>query len=1026
MNLFRSFFGQKCGVQSPRPCAKPLFPYRKLACERLEERRLLSGGINEFLVPTPMSSPLGITAGPDGNLWFTEFAVPGSKTGRITPAGAVTEPVTLTTGCEPFTIVTGPDSNLWFTEVTGNKIGRLAFGSLTEFPVPTPASDPNGIVSGSDGNLWFTEMFGNKIGRITPTGSITEFAVPTGNSEPYGIAAGPDGNLWFAEAFGNQIGRITPTGVITEFRINTSGSQPLELTPGPDGNLWFTENLGDKIGRITTAGSILEYSLPTANSQPTGITAGADGNVWFDEFNIGKIGRITPRGVITEFSTPTARSFPADITSGPDGNLWFTEAGADQIGQLVLDKGLTPTGTTITPTEGSPFTGAVASFADADPAATPSSFTATIAWGDGATAAGTVTANSTGGFNVSGEHTYAEEGHYAVTVTLTDIDTSHDLGQNAATAHSTATVRDAPLSVQAFNVTAPRITGPQLLAVFSDAGGPEPASSYVVTINWGDGSALDHGTVTANGTLFTVTGSHVYPQNGTYTVKLAFYDEGGATARVNDTAVVSSVYPLTPAQVRHAYGVDALPRASNDGTGETIAIVDAYDDPTIFQDLNTFDQTFSVTPGQTLFQQYGSSTQVLTKATPGGTPAADAGWAQEISLDVQWAHAIAPGAHILLVEAKTNSLADLLVAVDYATNHGAAVVSMSFGAGEFSQETALDGYFAHAGVTYVASAGDTGSVTEWPAVSPNVVGVGGTSLTVDGTGTYGGETGWSGSGGGFSSYEPRPGYQANVPQSGSARTSPDVAYDADPNTGVAIYDSYGSAGGWDQVAGTSAGAPQWAALVAIADQGRATPLSSVGTLNALYALLSNTNTINATYLHDITSGSSGTYAAGPGYDLVTGLGTPRADTLIPYLRGAAPGGVRPNITGGNPAGPTAIKAVPLHTSIRSDATPALAQGGGLSSVDVDRAFWAVFLGDSNGRRGGATATFPGFFSPNVPPAAVWRQSCTASFAAEHQAPAYEQFPLSTALVPAGDPETALTGGGLLPYLEDFDFSALGV
>jgi hypothetical protein len=270
---------------------------------------------------------------------------------------------------------------------------------------------------------------------------------------------------------------------------------------------------------------------------------------------------------------------------------------------------------------------------------------------------------------------------------------------------------------------------------------------------------------------------------------------------------------------------------------------------------------------------------VLTVATPEGRTPNSSGWAQEISLDVEWAHAIAPAAHILLVEARSSSLSDLLTAVDYATNHGAQTVSMSWGAGEFSSESSYDGHFLHTGVTYVASSGDTGSLTEWPAVSPNVVGVGGTALNVDSSGTYLSETGWSGSGGGISAYEAKPGYQSGVTLSATKRTTPDVAYDASPSTGVAVYDSYFGGGGWGQYGGTSAGAPQWAALIALANQGRSTPLSSSGTLNAIYS--------GTTNFHDVTSGSSGTYSAGTGYDLVTGIGSPMANNLIAYLHGVS-------------------------------------------------------------------------------------------------------------------------------------------
>jgi subtilase family serine protease len=158
-------------------------------------------------------------------------------------------------------------------------------------------------------------------------------------------------------------------------------------------------------------------------------------------------------------------------------------------------------------------------------------------------------------------------------------------------------------------------------------------------------------------------------------------------------ALVSA--PYTPAQVRQAYGINQL---SQTGAGQTIAIVDAYDDPTIASDLHNFDRTF------------GLPDPTFTKVSPSGTtPSYDSGWAMEISLDVEWAHAIAPGAKILLVEASDASYSSLLTAVDYATTHGANQVSMSWGGSEFVSEATLDTHFNHPGITYTASSGDSGA-----------------------------------------------------------------------------------------------------------------------------------------------------------------------------------------------------------------------------------------------------------------------------------------------------------------------------
>jgi hypothetical protein len=354
-----------------------------------------------------------------------------------------------------------------------------------------------------------------------------------------------------------------------------------------------------------------------------------------------------------------------------------------------------------------------------------------------------------------------------------------------------------------------------------------------------------------------------------------------------------------PDQVRHAYGFDKL---SYDGSGQTIAIVDAYHDPSIFGDLDAFDQRYT--------SVFGSSpapaSSFLTQVDQNGVPSSDlahfkvpvnAGWSTEIALDVEWAHAVAPGANILLVEAASATDTDLLAAVDYASAH-ASVVSMSWGGGEFSAETsaAYEGHFTRPGVTFVAASGDSGAPATWPAVSPNVLGVGGTTLTLTSSpspNTWSSEKGWGtgswsfffgGSGGGLSRYESQPTYQKGVvTQSTTRRASPDVAYDADPNSGFWIYDTTGGRG-WGVVGGTSAGSPQWAALVALADQGRALQtqpsLSGSGqTLPALYKLAQSSY---ATYFHDVTSGSNG-YSAKAGYDLVTGLGTPKADALVPAL-----------------------------------------------------------------------------------------------------------------------------------------------
>jgi subtilase family serine protease len=316
---------------------------------------------------------------------------------------------------------------------------------------------------------------------------------------------------------------------------------------------------------------------------------------------------------------------------------------------------------------------------------------------------------------------------------------------------------------------------------------------------------------------------------------------------------------VTPSQVKSAYH---LP--SSGGAG-TIAIIDAYNASTIEADLAVFDAAFKL-PACTV------KNKCLEQHFMASSTATDSGWALETALDVEWAHAIAPGAKILLVEAKTPSGTNLLSAVDYAAARKDVVaVSMSWGGNEFSDETSLDAHFASKyGAVFFASSGDNGAGASWPAASPNVVGVGGTTLAFATGGAFASESAWSGSGGGVSAYETEPGYQKtyDIPKAGAMRAIPDVSFNADPASGYPIYKTTGTGkNGWYTVGGTSAGAPQWAAIQALG--------GSVA-LVKIYADKSSAKTLQ--YFRDITSGSNGdcTYYcdARKHYDYVTGLGSP--------------------------------------------------------------------------------------------------------------------------------------------------------
>ncbi len=320
---------------------------------------------------------------------------------------------------------------------------------------------------------------------------------------------------------------------------------------------------------------------------------------------------------------------------------------------------------------------------------------------------------------------------------------------------------------------------------------------------------------------------------------------------------------FSAAQIRSAYGFNKL---SATGAGQTIAIVDAYGSPTLAKDLSVFCTTMGLAQAQ------------LAVYYPQGTPAANSGWALETSLDVEWAHAVAPGAKIVAVIAKSASLTDLLGAVDYAVNLlGAKQVSMSWGASEFSTEASYDSHFNKPGVTFFASSGDNGAGVSWPSVSQYVVAVGGTTLSVSSAGLVS-EVAWSGSGGGVSRYVPRPAYQ-NTWQTTAFRTVPDVSYDANPSSGFPVYISnFNGSTGWITVGGTSAGAPQWAGLQALVNAGRKTPQSN--TLTAIYAVAGAAYSAS---FYDVTVGNNGGYATKARYDYVTGLGSPHAAALVPAL-----------------------------------------------------------------------------------------------------------------------------------------------
>ena len=540
-------------------------------------------------------------------------------------------------------------------------------------------------------------------------------------------------------------------------------------------------------------------------------------------------------------------------------------------------------------------------------------------------------------------------------------------------------------NVIALAFSPPTITSPSSatftvgsLSTFSVTATGTPAPTLSETGPLPNGVAFNSSTGVLSGTPTT---------SGIYTDTFTANNPGGSVSQTFTLTVNPKAY--TPSQITQAYGVNLIkfgtPAApvTGNGTGQTMAIIDSGNDATIASDLVTFDNDFGLPPASLkVVNEYGAASPLPTSSPD----------LAETSGDVEWAHAMAPGATILLIEVPdlgtvlSPPVSDLVNAVATAHNLGASVVSMSFAYTEFPGETSIftnafdNGLFTAPGTTYVASTGDTGVPPGYPATSPNVIAVGATNLNVNPDNTYNAEIGWSnpptitsaaesgstvtitaatttglfsgdlttisgvgvagyngsfivasvlsptsftytdsstglaassggtvfgsqftdgnsgGSGGGFSAYETEPAYQTNAyannpgyyrllnPEyTNNERATPDVSFIG--GTATPVYIIEGNSLG--TFAGTSLSAPCFAGLIAIADQGLANAgqplLTTTTALGALYSLPS-------TDFHDVITGYNG-YSAGPGYDLVTGIGTPIANLLVPALVITPVGGV---------------------------------------------------------------------------------------------------------------------------------------
>lgn len=349
-------------------------------------------------------------------------------------------------------------------------------------------------------------------------------------------------------------------------------------------------------------------------------------------------------------------------------------------------------------------------------------------------------------------------------------------------------------------------------------------------------------------------------------------------------ATVSYSNGYAPTDLNSAYRLPALPAAGSNFSwnGQTVAIVDAYDNPSAADDLVKYRQQFNLplcataNPSPTTNDLVGCFFSKVNQDGGSPPPSPDVGWGEEIDLDIQMVAATCPNCKILLVEANSNSLTDLGTAVDRAAAKGANAISNSYGGGEFWFESfgIYNGHYNHSGVAITASSGDSGYGTMFPAASQYVTAVGGTSLNKDSSARGWSEVVWPGTGSGCSAYISRPSWQPKI-GSCTHRVIGDVSAVANPFTGVAVYDSFGSSGGanWYVFGGTSVGSPIIASIYALAGNAGG---SSPGIKYGEYPYNHRSS------LNDIVSGSNGSCGsrnkalctAVPGYDGPTGLGTP--------------------------------------------------------------------------------------------------------------------------------------------------------
>jgi streptogramin lyase len=562
-----------------------------------------SGGFPRVAVGMAVTSvyiPAGTTVGSiSGNtLTLSNAAIAGSSTARLTFSTSVASATTtsgstavtvasggfplvaaglfvsgtgipvgaMNPGSVPGTLVAGADGNVWFTDAgLTPAIGRITpGGTITEFSSGLNAGAllvGGGLAAGPDGNIWFTDHGATPaIGRITPGGTITEFSSGLrAGGVPYEMAAGADGNIWFTDTPPGgsiEIGQITTGGAITEYAVTlNAGFQLNNLTTGPDGNLWSSDGGTTKaIARFGVGAPAASVTAPAvaglggegipqacggdvwsswAGQKPSHTAYGYDGYQWLLDGSpiAGATGpSYTPTvanigHLLSCKATVTYTLFPVTESA--------TSAAVSVFGPIVAQP------TALSGVEGAAVSGAVATFTVADTAATAANFSAAITWGDGSSSAGIVT-GSGGSFTVTGSHSYADEGSYAVGVALVDLRNSN----NKASVASSAGILDAPLSAGVIKASCG--PGPCVVTFgFSDANPGATAADFAATIDWADGSS-SAGVVSMSGGGFVVSGSHAYSDGGSgHAITVKVSDDGGSTVSATaPTALVSLLVGL--------------------------------------------------------------------------------------------------------------------------------------------------------------------------------------------------------------------------------------------------------------------------------------------------------------------------------------------------------------------------------------------------------------------------------------------------------------------------------------------------